>query len=83
MKKIYSKPQLHYESFSLASTTIASCSLDPTATEVGQCTVNVDPNFDTGWYLFNTQYGVCNVQPPSGQLCPYDISGESYNVFAS
>lgn len=80
MKKRYSKPELIYESFSLAGATIASCSVDPNAGQVGQCTVNLDPNVDTGWYIFNTN-GVCNF--PSEQFCPYDISGENYNVFTS
>lgn len=81
MKKTYTKPQLIYESFSLASTTIASCAVDPTASEIGRCTLNVISGQDTGFYLFNTDYGACNV--PAKQQCPYDVSGESYNVFAS
>lgn len=83
MKKEYTKPQLIYESFSLAGATIASCTVNSTASQVGECTVWLDPNVDTGWYLFNTQYGACNVQPPADQLCPYDISGENYNLFIS
>lgn len=83
MKKEYSKPQLIYESFSLAGATIASCIVNPTADQVGECTVWLDPNADTGWYLFNMQYGACNVPAPIDQLCPYDISGEKYNLFTS
>lgn len=83
MKKEYSKPQLFYESFSLTGATIASCQVNSTAHLIDECTVNVDPNFDTGWYLFNIAYGACNVEPPKDQLCPYDISGEAYNLFTS
>ena len=83
MKKKYAKPQLFYESFSLAGATIASCTVNPSATQLGACTVPVDPDVDTGWYLFNTADGICNVQPPADQLCPYYISGEKYNLFIS
>ncbi len=83
MKKKYSKPELRYESFSLAGATIASCSVQKNAMQIGPCTVPVTPGVDTGWYLFNTDYGACNVQPPADQLCPYDISGEKYNLFTS
>ena len=83
MKKTYHKPQLCYESFSLAGATIASCMVNSIATQVVECTVWFDPNADTGEYLFNMQYGACNMEPPMDQLCPYDISGEKYNLFTS
>lgn len=83
MKKNYSKPELIYESFTLAGATIASCTVKQNAAQIGECTVPFDPDADTGWYLFNTEFGACNVQPPADQLCPYDISGEQYNLFTS
>lgn len=49
-----------------------------------QCTVNVDPNVNNGWYLFDTtKTTACNVQPPENVLCTYDVSGESYSLFHS
>lgn len=84
MKKKYSKPELIYESFTLAGATIASCTVKHNAAQIGECTVPFDPEApNTGLYLFNWEFGACNVQPPADQLCVYDISGEQYNLFTS
>lgn len=84
MKKKYSKPELIYESFTLAGATIASCTVKQNAAQIGECTVPYDPEApNAGWYLFNMEFGACNVQPPADQLCVYDISGEQYNLFTS
>ncbi len=84
MKRTYQKPQLLYEDFSLSGCLIASCQVNPDALELGACTVPLDPVHDTGLYIFTDPVnGPCDVQPPNGSLCPYDVSGENYSLFSS
>lgn len=83
MKKAYMKPELIYEDFSLAGSVIASCQIKSDAMIAADCSFVLPdaPEFA----LFNTDNtgGPCNIQPPADQMCSFDVSGESYNVFAS
>ncbi len=83
MKKQYHKPVLVYEDLSLAGATIAGCRVNPNALQIGECTVDFDPEFPTDFYIFNPTYGVCNIQAPGDLSCAYDVSGEMYSLFIS
>lgn len=83
MKRTYQKPQLLYEDFSLSGCVIAACTIKSNMIEVGECKLWLNPDYDNGKYIFDTVAGPCNVQPPAGSLCPYDVSGENYTLFSS
>ena len=84
MKRTYQKPQVLYEDFSLSNCIAGACKINPNANDKGECAVNLDPNWDSGWYIFNVGVSsVCNIPGKDGTLCSYDVSGQSYPVFSS
>lgn len=79
MKKIYTKPQIAYESFEL-SENIAMCELITSNQERYTCSV-FDP--ETGWTIFNSSASGCIQTPADGENICYEVPFEDYNVFIS
>lgn len=76
MKKLYSKPELFFEDFSLMDS-IASCGTKVGATEV-TCSWT-DP--DSGWQIFNNQ-NICDTTPFDDTIC-YQVPTEDIILFKS
>jgi hypothetical protein len=79
MKKIYSKPDVLFDSFSLCSS-IASCEVEATFRR-DVCGVEMA----IGVIMFTDSTGSCNWKQEDGEydgLC-YHVPLEAYNVFSS
>ncbi len=77
MKKTYTKPQVVFESFAVA-TDIAGCASDARATQ-GQCVVYIG-----GMPVFTTDVSGCRFHAPDGSygICYYVPSADS-SLFGS
>ena len=86
MKKLYSKPEIMFENFSMSVNVAAGCeniNRNPTS---GVCAYIIPADeFDPEKHVFTGKIGACIVKEESGDyngIC-YDTPSETYNLFSS
>lgn len=83
MKKIYTKPEIIFDSFELSQSIAAGCELLSSGTRETGCTVSVPGDFGETLYTFFAE-GSCDRYSPAelDSLC-YHAPADAYNVFSS
>ena len=78
LKKLYSKPEIQFEDFSICNSIAANCAMLANST-VETCKVEVDYAGDKMEVFAN---GICDFAYPKDVVC-YHVPGPTYNIFAS
>ena len=85
MKKVYRKPEVLFENFSLSIGIAVNCEEINKNPSVDQCSWTPDEQWDFGG-IFGVDYqGACEVTPSNSgydTLC-YHVPSENYNLFTS
>ena len=83
MKKIYSKPQIVFDSFELSQSIAAGCEYRSNHA-YGSCALKLDVPGWEGFTFFTGTVGACMTTPPSeyDSIC-YHVPTDDKNVFSS
>lgn len=81
MKKIYSKPQIVFDSFELSQSIAAGCEYISNHA-LGSCALTLDDL--PGMTFFTSEIGACELTPPGeyDRIC-YDVHADNSSVFSS
>ena len=82
MKKLYSKPEIMFENFSMSVNVAAGCEVITKLPSENACGYKPDEKFDET--LFNHASQGCSTAPtvPYDSIC-YDTPTQNYNLFSS
>lgn len=84
MKKLYSKPEIMFENFTLSTNIAAGCEVKINNQAVNTCTIEHNDGFEVS-RIFAAGIAVACTTQPTGKyngLC-YDTPSETFNLFNS